>query len=219
MRLQLENFLRKKLGCDMRLEAEWYSKWIKDTGGLPRSDTQFATEWGAAVFYDYEYNNRGTVYFAPGALCISEKDVSYIFALYDEYCKASWEKWDAATGVRDLAWKLLKCPHELNREDADSWIASLGLGDYHLRDHLEELEIEVGTCRCTLTRDGSRSVRMEYLDLESWETVCCDVLLEKLRGAELWIKTVFRILAGASIESARAEITKLRLLGCVNNIE
>lgn len=84
---------------------------------------------------------------------------------------------------------------------------------------MEQLEIEVGTYRCTLTRDGSRSVYMEYKDLESWEAVCCDILLEKLRGVGLWIKTVFRILAGASIESARTEIAKLSLLGCVNNIE
>ena len=60
--------------------------------------------------------------------------------------------------------QLLKCPHELNREDADSWIASLGLGDHCLRNHLEQLEIEVGRYRCTLTRDGSRSVHMEYND-------------------------------------------------------
>ena len=215
--IDVEKFLREKLGCNVRLEAARYPECIKDTDRFPRSCTQFATEWGAAAFN--EYNNSGTVYFAPGALCISGKDVYSIYAFYGEHCKADWEKWDDATGVRSLAWKLLKCPHELNREDAGSWIASLGLGDHCLRNHLEQLEIEVGTYRCTLTRDGSRSVYMEYKDLESWEAVCCDILLEKLRGVELWIKTVFRILAGASIESARTEIAKLSLLGCVNNIE
>ncbi len=77
----------------------------------------------------------------------------------------------------------------------------------------------MGTYQRTLTRDSDRSVYMEYKDLESWEAVSLRHPSRETEGVGLWIKTVFRILAGASIESARTEIAKLSLLGCVNNIE
>ncbi len=77
-----------------------YPECIKDTDRFPRNKHTVATEWGAA---DFSGNDCGTVYFAPGALCISGKDVYSIYALYDEHCKADWEKWDSATGC--TAWR------------------------------------------------------------------------------------------------------------------
>lgn len=98
--IDVEKFLREKLGCNVRLEAARYPECIKDTDRFPRSCTQFATEWGAA---DFSGNDCGTVYFAPGALCISGKDVYSIYALYDEHCKADWENGTLPQGY--AAWR------------------------------------------------------------------------------------------------------------------